>query len=164
MKLYYEIYDLAHFSPWSGATDTYDKIIEAGKEEEFIQRLDDIYPDGLTESQLNDLLWFEEEWCYELVGLNKCGVEPIKADEFIGESEQIQDAIDEAIEEYLEEHDDCTADDFEDLDAWHFEGEIDDWLEDNQEDETDYDTLAAKWLDDVGREHIKDAVEHWFEN
>lgn len=164
MKLYDEIYDLTDFEAWSEAVHTKDNIIYADKGEEFIQRLDDIYPEGVTQTQLNDLLWFEDEWCYELVGLNKCGVEPIKADEFIGESEQIEDAISEAIDEYLESNDDCTLEDFEELDAWHFEGEIDDWLEDNQEDETDYDTLAAKWLDDVGREHIKDAVEHWLEN
>ena len=163
MKVYNEIYDLSEFSAWSGGEDTYDKIIQAGKGEEFIQLLDDVYPDGMTDDQLNDLLWFEAEWCFELVGLNAWGVEPVQADEFIGESEQIQDAISEAIEEYLEEHEERTADEFYGLDSYHFEQEIDDWLEDNQGEETDYDTLAEKWLDDVGREHIKDAVNMWLD-
>ena len=163
MKLYDDIYNLKQLTPWSGAEYAYEKIIEADKGEEFIQQLDDIYPDGISETQLNDLLCFEAEWCFELVGLNAWGVEPVHADEFIGDSEQIQDAIDEAIEEYLEEHEERTADDFYGLDAYHFEQEIDDWLEDNQGEETDYDTLAEKWLDDVGREHIKDAVNMWLD-
>ena len=166
MKIYTEIYELSDFTPWSEATKTWDKIIMADKEEEFIQRLDDIYPDGIDETTLNDLLWFEEEWCYELLGLNKWGVEPVQADEFIGESEKIQEAIEEAINDYIKSDDNTegyTEDDFEDLDAYHFEQEIDDWLAENQGDETDYDTLAEKWLDDVGRGHIKDAVEQWFD-
>ena len=31
----------------------------------------DLYPDGLTETQLNDLLWFEEDWIFETLGISK---------------------------------------------------------------------------------------------
>lgn len=166
MKIYSEIYDLQEFSPWSNAKHTWEKIIEADKGEEFIQHLDCIYPEGVTESQLNDLLWFEEEWCYELVNLNKWGVEPVHAEDFVGESIQIQKAIEEAINDYIKSDNNTegyTEGDFDDLDASYFEDAVDEWLEENYCEETDYDTLAEKWLNDVGRGHIKDAVEQWFD-
>lgn len=164
MKIYSEIYTLEQFSPWSEAVYTYNKLIEADKSEEFIQRLDDIYPDGITETQLNDILWFEEEWCYDIVGLNKHGFEPIHADDFIGESSTLQNAIADLVKGYIasdENTDDYTEADFEDLDPYHFEQEIDDWIDDNIVEDTDYDTIVQMWLDDVGRDHIKLAVEMW---
>lgn len=163
MKLYDELYRLEDFEPWSGAVETYNKIIIAGYGEEFIQQLDGIYPDGITQTQLNDLLWFEEEWCYEIVGLNKWGVEPVSASDIIDNSDEISDTINDKIDDYLKEHDECSDEDFKDLDAYYFEQEIDDWLEDNQGDETDFDTLAVKWLSDVGWNNIRDAVSTWIQ-
>ena len=32
--------------------------------------LDDLYPDGMTETQINDLFWFEEEFLCESIGVN----------------------------------------------------------------------------------------------
>lgn len=66
-----EINDLDRFQPWSGAVDTFYTIVNAGKGEQFINELEILYPDGITETQLNDLLWFESDWCLELVGLNE---------------------------------------------------------------------------------------------
>ena len=31
--------------------------------------IEELYPDGLTDTQLNDILWFEEEWIYETLGI-----------------------------------------------------------------------------------------------
>lgn len=64
-----DITDLAQFESWSGATSTRDKIVQAGKGELFIDELDQLYPDGLSDTRLNDLLWFDSEFCLELVGL-----------------------------------------------------------------------------------------------
>lgn len=69
MKIYNEISDLSDFSPWSGAVETYNRIIEAGKGEFFIAMLEDVYPDGMTDTELNDLLWFDPAFCLDLVGL-----------------------------------------------------------------------------------------------
>lgn len=70
MKVYKEITSLYDFEPWSGAVDTYNKLIEAGKAEEFVNRLEELFcGSDLSETDINDMLWFEPETCYELVGL-----------------------------------------------------------------------------------------------
>lgn len=60
---------LRDFDAWSVSIDTKNKIIEAGKDLEFEDIINAIYPDGLTDTQLNDLLWFDDEWCYETLGM-----------------------------------------------------------------------------------------------
>ena len=61
--------NLRNFVAWSGAIETQKVILENGKEEEFVRLVDDSYPDGLSETQLNDILWFEEEWIYECLDI-----------------------------------------------------------------------------------------------
>lgn len=68
MKIIFET-SISKFNSWSGAKDTQDKIIEKGKEKEFDNMIEELYPDGLTDTELNDLLWFEEEWIYETLGI-----------------------------------------------------------------------------------------------
>lgn len=68
MKVYSDI-GLLEFEPWSGAVATKDMIVEAGKCDEFDQLIEEIYPDGINETQLNDILWFEDEWLCEALGL-----------------------------------------------------------------------------------------------
>ena len=69
MKVYNENLTLVNFDAWSGAVDTKETIIDAGKEKEFNSLIDELYPDGLTDTQLNDLLWFEEDWLFEMLGI-----------------------------------------------------------------------------------------------
>lgn len=57
------------FEPWSGAVETYNRIMEEGKEDEFEAMLEDMYPDGIDETELNDLLWFDEDSVYEWLGI-----------------------------------------------------------------------------------------------
>lgn len=68
MRISYEL-DFESFKPWSGAVDTHARIVNAGKAELFESMLEDCYPDGMTETELNDFLWFEPETCYKWVGL-----------------------------------------------------------------------------------------------
>lgn len=68
MRLYREL-DLTRFEPWSGAVDTYNRIYNEDKLNDLEFLLDDLYPDGIEETQLNDLLWFESEWLYECLGI-----------------------------------------------------------------------------------------------
>ena len=70
MKITSEM-SLKNFKAWSGAKDTLNKLIELDKCEELEFILDDLYPDGLTETQLNDILWFEDEWIYETLGIEE---------------------------------------------------------------------------------------------
>lgn len=155
MKICTEICDLDAFGAWSGAVVTKERICGAGYGVDFMDALEEHYPDGITETELNDLLWFEEEFCYELVGLNSHGVEPACADEV---ALYLDDDIDDILNEYNEEHDtNFTADELC-ISYDDFESSIEEWLEENQEDETDEEALSDKWLDDGGRDEIMEAI------
>ena len=71
MTLIRENVSLQEFEPWSGACDTWNNILEAGKSSEFETLIDDLYPNGLTATDLNDILWFEPEWIYESLGMTE---------------------------------------------------------------------------------------------
>lgn len=61
------IYD---FEPWSGAVNTYRRLEREGKLDELDSLLPDMFSkDDVEETELNDLLWFEPDTVYELVGL-----------------------------------------------------------------------------------------------
>lgn len=64
---------LADFKFWSGAETTAQRIWEEKGREGFDQLeaiLEDIYPDGIDETGLNDLLWFDAETVYEWLGID----------------------------------------------------------------------------------------------
>ena len=67
MKIIHE--GLDKFIPWSGAVSTWEKIEEENKLDQLESTLEDLYPDGLTETELNDLLWFDEDSVYEWLGI-----------------------------------------------------------------------------------------------
>jgi len=60
---------LRDFKAWSGAVDTQETILNEGKGEEFDSLIEELYPDGIDERHLNDLLWFEEDWIFEMLGI-----------------------------------------------------------------------------------------------
>lgn len=71
MKTYNENTTLANFDAWSGAVETKDRIINEGKADDFDSLIEELYPDGLSETQLNDILWFEEDWLFESLGITE---------------------------------------------------------------------------------------------
>ena len=87
MTITYEL-DLNRFEAWSGAKETLERIQREGKCGLLEQILEDTYPDGMTETELNDLLWFESETVYEWLGIRSEG--------------QIEKEIEEAEEELAE--------------------------------------------------------------
>ena len=60
---------LDNFQAWEGAKQTLQKIREAGKVEDLEMLLDDIYPDGIDDVKLNDILWFDNDWVFESLGM-----------------------------------------------------------------------------------------------
>jgi hypothetical protein len=68
MKTFNET-NLVNFDAWSGAVETKERIINEGKAKDFDSLIDELYPDGLSETHLNDLLWFEEDWIFEMLGI-----------------------------------------------------------------------------------------------
>ena len=88
MKVYKEITRLDEFKPWSGAVETYNNIIKAGKSEEFIAKLESFFDcEEVSYTDINNLLWFESEACYDLVGLDKDGNEKSEKEEEEDEDE-----------------------------------------------------------------------------
>ena len=70
MKTFNENTTLVNFDAWSGAVDTKERIMQEGKADEFDNLIDELYPDGLSETQLNDILWFEEDWIFEMLDIS----------------------------------------------------------------------------------------------
>ena len=70
MKVVNDNLSLRNFDAWAGAKDTKELIIENGKEHDFEFLMEDLYPDGMTDTQLNDILWFEEDWICETLGID----------------------------------------------------------------------------------------------
>ena len=60
---------LRDFKAWSGAVDTQETILNEDKGEEFNSLIEELYPDGIGQTQLNDLLWFDSDWLYEMLGI-----------------------------------------------------------------------------------------------
>ena len=72
MKSYTE-QSLADFKFWSGAETSAQRIWEEQGSEGFDQLeaiLEDLYPDGIDETDLNDLLWFDADTVYEWLGID----------------------------------------------------------------------------------------------
>jgi hypothetical protein len=70
IKNYYDFNDLVN-SCWSGAEDTLKTVEEYGYEDELMNFLESYYGDEIpTMTEVNDLLWFEDEWIFEQIGLD----------------------------------------------------------------------------------------------
>lgn len=63
------IIEFRDFKPCSGAVDTYEKIEEAGKLDDFEMMIDELYPDGIDETELNDWLWFDGDQLLKDLGI-----------------------------------------------------------------------------------------------
>lgn len=69
MTTIYKNVDLQQFDAWSGAIETKETIINSGKTEEFNELINDSYPDGIDKTHLNDLLWFDTDYLYDMLGI-----------------------------------------------------------------------------------------------
>ena len=79
------IVDFSDYKPWSGAVDTYELIKDADKLDELEFYLEELYPDGITATQINDILWFDGE---EVLKYLELGDE---------EDEEIDEALTESV-------------------------------------------------------------------
>ena len=69
MKTYNDNQTLDSFNPWAGAIKTKEIIVMNSKSEEFDLLIEELYPEGLSETLLNDILWFESDWVFESLGI-----------------------------------------------------------------------------------------------
>ena len=118
---------LENFEAWSGGRDTLDELTHS-ECEQLESQLEDLYPDGMDETQLNDILWFERDWVAECLGYRNW--EHLERDH-AGISDEdhareiikgkFPDASDELIDEYIENEwsedsdDDDVLEEFEDF-------------------------------------------------
>ena len=58
---------LQHFQFWSGAKDLAERLTW-GELIEIENQLEELYPNGLTETEINDLFWFDAEFICDLIG------------------------------------------------------------------------------------------------
>lgn len=79
------ITDFSEYKPWSGAELTYRKIEDAGMLDTFEQIMEESYPEGLTITELNDILWFDGDNILEMLGLK---------------DDEVEESIKESFEEY----------------------------------------------------------------
>ena len=63
MKVYTELEtgaDLLNFPAWAGGKTWLSEIEKSGKENEVFEYLEEIFPEGATDTEINDTLWFDD--------------------------------------------------------------------------------------------------------
>lgn len=105
MKVYYEL-DLENFESWSGAENTLDRICNEGKIGTLEAILEDLYPDGIDETQLNDLLRFDSEQVYEWLDIRS---ESVIQQEIEEAKEELADTKEELSDLVAEYNDECIG-------------------------------------------------------
>ena len=63
--------NLRDFNAWGGAIETKKIILDAGLEGEFEEIIEQIYPEGISNTKLNDILWFDRDWVLEILGIEE---------------------------------------------------------------------------------------------
>jgi hypothetical protein len=66
MRIYREI-PLTEFEFWAGGKDTVEELTDS-ELEQIEQILEEIYPEGMSEFEVNDLFWFERDLIAEWLG------------------------------------------------------------------------------------------------
>lgn len=83
---FYEIEDMV----WSGAINTLNSIVEADKEDEFMQLLEEAFCGDIpTDTEVNDFIWFETDFIFEHLGLDEDGNIPKEGQDF----EDVEDSV-----------------------------------------------------------------------
>ena len=64
--------DFSEFEPWGQAREIYERIDEEGKLDELESLLEETFINELpTDTQINDLLAYDWEWVYEMLGIEE---------------------------------------------------------------------------------------------
>lgn len=67
MRVYKEISYSYDFDFWSGAKDTVAYLLDS-EVNEILSMLEDCYPEGMSETELNDFFWFEDDTIADWLG------------------------------------------------------------------------------------------------
>lgn len=64
--------DFSEFKPWSGAVEVYERIVQEKSVDDLENALDQIFADDETPptaTAINDLLWFDSDTVYNMLGM-----------------------------------------------------------------------------------------------
>ena len=64
MKVYTELNSIEYFKAWAGGLDTLNNVFNEGKIEALDALVEEYFPEGVEETQLNDFLWFDRDQIY----------------------------------------------------------------------------------------------------
>lgn len=99
MKIYMET-TLDRFDAWSGGEDTLEVLRDNGMCDTLEAHIEcDIFPDGCTDTELNDFLWFERDFIANLLGFSDW--EALEND---GEEEEEDNEWDDELPDEANEH------------------------------------------------------------
>lgn len=146
------IEDIWEYEPWSGAIETWEKIEKADKVEDLDFLLEDIYPEGLTKTELNDLLWFEADWVLEQLGLDEEVDDTVEDEEEVKEVDYDRRAVEQEYELEDGELDGMTIREAEtyldledgELDRFVIEDKVEESLKESVKDE-DNERYSLEW-------------------
>jgi uncharacterized coiled-coil DUF342 family protein len=111
--------DIYDYEPWSGAVYTYERIAREGKLDELDGVLEEVYPEGIDETELNDLLWFEPETVYEWLDMRTETEIREEIEEAEAHLAEISDEIDDLRSDFEYESDEMTEEEAAEL--WNAE-------------------------------------------
>lgn len=148
---------LTNFHPSARAKDLWDEIVEADKLEDLEYGLETIYPDGISDVALDDMLCHDEDFIRDLISLDTAETEdddilPLDDDVEIESDEDIEPVeFDDIHKEAAEEIKDTTADEEphteKDSDEKPAEDNKDDAEEETAEnDDLDIDSLGENFV------------------
>lgn len=84
LKVYDEYdFDALYNNSWGQAIEVLNEIDKAGKSEDLMDSLEDLYPDGVEFGEVNDLLAYDWEWLYKQIDM--------PSDEYEDEEEEEED-------------------------------------------------------------------------
>lgn len=95
--------NLASFEAWSGGKDTLNRVINEGKCDLLESILEDMFPDGMTDTELNDLLWFDSESVYEWLDIRSESVIREELEEAKEELDDLNEELNDIISDYDDE-------------------------------------------------------------
>lgn len=133
MVVHFEL-SLKNFQAWSGGKDTMD-CLSHSELESLEQHLTELYPDGMTDTELNDFLWFERDLIAELLGYRNADAMLSQDEENWEEhynsilAEEFPDEDPDTISEYVSGEVIDNTSDKEVIDGFRA------WLEDREDDE-----------------------------
>ena len=95
MKIIREM-NLNDFTFWGGAVKTANRIKALNLMDMAQEFIEELYPDGIDESTLNDEFWFNDSDIYQAVGIDEDDEDDEDSEDYFYQSK-----IDDEIDEYL---------------------------------------------------------------